>query len=53
MIVTLIALAVTGFISAKLGNAKPGRAVVRLVVGGALALAVTFGAGSLLGTSVA
>jgi len=53
MTVTLIALAVTGFISAKLGNAKPGRAVVRLVVGGALALAVTFGAGSLLGTSVA
>lgn len=53
MIVTLIALAVTGYISAKLGNAKPGRAVVRLVIGGALALAVTFGVGSLLGTSVA
>ncbi|AQQ16362.1 VIT family protein [Corynebacterium glaucum] len=53
MIVTLIALAVTGYLSAKLGNAKPLRAVVRLVIGGALALAVTFGVGSLLGTSVA
>lgn len=53
VVVTLIALAVTGYNSAKLGNAKPWRAVLRLVVGGGLALAVTFGVGSLLGTSVA
>lgn len=53
MAVTLIALAITGYASAKLGGAKPWRAVARLVIGGALALAVTFGVGSLLGTSVA
>lgn len=51
--VTLIALAITGAISAKLGGAKPGRAVVRLVVGGGLALAATFAVGSLFGTAVA
>lgn len=53
MAVTLVALAVTGYLSAKLGGAKPWRAVVRLVIGGALALAVTFGVGTLLGTGVA
>ncbi len=52
VVVTLIALAVTGAISAKLGGAKPGRAVVRLVVGGGLALAATFAVGSLFGTAV-
>lgn len=52
VVVTLIALAVTGAISAKLGGAKPGRAVVRLVVGGGLALAATFLVGSLFGTAV-
>lgn len=51
--VTLIALAITGAISAKLGGAKPGRAVVRLVIGGGLALAATFAVGSLFGTAVA
>ena len=49
---TLIALAVTGAISAKLGGAKPGRAVFRLVIGGGLALAATFAVGSLFGTAV-
>ena len=52
VVVTLIALAVTGAMSAKLGGAKPGRAVVRLVVGGGLALAATFAVGSLFGTAV-
>ena len=52
VLVTLIALAATGYLSAKLGGAKPWRAVARLVVGGGLALAVTFGVGSWLGTSV-
>lgn len=52
VVVTLIALAITGAISAKLGGAKPGRAVVRLVIGGGLALAGTFAVGSLFGTAV-
>lgn len=50
--VTLVALAVTGAISAKLGGAKASRAVVRLVVGGGLALAATFLVGMLFGTTV-
>lgn len=52
VVATLIALAVTGAISAKLGGAKPGRAVFRLVIGGGLALAATFVVGSLFGTAV-
>ncbi|MDO4238874.1 VIT family protein [Micrococcus sp.] len=51
--VTLVALAVTGYLGAFLGNAPAVRAMLRVVVGGALALALTFGVGSLLGTGVA
>ena len=51
--VTLVALAITGYLGASLGNAPAVRAMVRVVVGGALALALTFGVGSLLGTGVA
>jgi len=50
--IVLIGLAITGFVSARLGAATPSRAVVRLVVGGAMALAVTYGVGNLLGTAV-
>lgn len=52
-VVTLVALAVTGMISARLGKAPQGRAVLRLVIGGALALAFTFAVGWLFGTNVA
>ncbi len=45
----LAALSLTGWWSARLGAAPKGPAVVRNVVGGALAMAVTYGAGSLLG----
>jgi VIT1/CCC1 family predicted Fe2+/Mn2+ transporter len=48
----LVALAITGSISARLGGAARGRAVARLVIGGALAMAVTYAIGALLGTSV-
>ncbi|WP_274556764.1 VIT1/CCC1 transporter family protein [Streptomyces spiramyceticus] len=47
----LIALALTGWGSARLGAAPPRPAVVRNVAGGALAMAVTYGAGSLLGAA--
>lgn len=46
----LIALALTGFTGAKLGDAHPVRAMIRTVVGGALALTATFLIGALLGT---
>ncbi|OKL46926.1 hypothetical protein BSR29_05650 [Boudabousia liubingyangii] len=47
--VTLATLGLTGWISAKLSETDPGRAVVRLVIGGALGLALTYGAGVLFG----
>ncbi len=50
-VAVLVALAVTGTISARLGGAGKRRAVWRLVVGGALAMAVTWGVGRLLGVS--
>ena len=41
----------TGWVSAALGRAPKRVAVVRLVVGGALAMLVTFGIGRLVGTA--
>jgi VIT1/CCC1 family predicted Fe2+/Mn2+ transporter len=48
----LVALAFTGFTSAKLGYARPGRAVVRNMVGGAIAMGITYAIGAALGTTV-
>ena len=48
----LVALAVTGWLGARFGDAPPMRATVRVVVGGAIALAVVFGIGALLGTTI-
>ncbi|NEN06181.1 VIT family protein [Diaminobutyricibacter tongyongensis] len=50
-VVVLIALAITGYVAAYIGGSSRGRAVVRVVIGGALALIATFLIGSLLGTS--
>lgn len=47
----LAALVLTGWASARLGAAAPGPAVLRNVLGGALAMAVTYAAGSLLGAA--
>jgi VIT1/CCC1 family predicted Fe2+/Mn2+ transporter len=47
-----VALAMTGWSSARLSDGPPGRAVARNVGGGLLAMAVTFGIGSLLGTQI-
>ena len=47
----LAALSVTGWWSARLGDAPAGPAVLRNVGGGAVAMAVTYGAGSLLGAA--
>lgn len=45
----LVALALTGTISAKLGGADPGKAVLRILTGGAIAMVVTFVVGQLVG----
>lgn len=39
------ALALTGYVSAKLSEANPTRAVVRVIIGGALAMLITYGIG--------
>lgn len=49
----LIALAITGWISARLGGADPVRATQRVVIGGAMAMAITFAIGHLVGGVVA
>ncbi|KSZ57345.1 membrane protein [Rhodococcus pyridinivorans KG-16] len=51
-VAVLCALAATGSISAWLGRARRGRAVVRVVFGGALAMVVTYGVGQLFDTVV-
>ncbi|MFC5501785.1 VIT family protein [Lysinimonas soli] len=49
--VVLVALALTGWTSAKIGGTPKLRAILRVVVGGAAALVATFVIGTLLGTS--
>lgn len=49
----LFALAGTGYVSAKVGDAPTGRAVVRVVVGGVVAMAVTYVVGYVFGVNTA
>ncbi len=57
MAVTLVAVGValagTGFLSARIGDAPVGPAVRRVVIGGVLAMAVTYAIGSLVGLGIA
>ena len=48
----VVALAITGSVSARLGGARRGRAVMRVVVGGALAMAITYAIGRLVGAAI-
>jgi VIT1/CCC1 family predicted Fe2+/Mn2+ transporter len=52
VIAVVAALAFTGYTSARMGYAKPGRAVARNVAGGLFAMAVTYAIGSALGTQI-
>ncbi|GAA2055770.1 VIT family protein [Catenulispora yoronensis] len=45
----LLALVVTGYVSARLGRATPGRAILRNVAGGALAMGITYVVGTFIG----
>lgn len=51
-IAVAVALVLTGATSARLGEAPTRPAVVRNVIGGMLAMAITYGVGSLVGTAV-
>jgi len=48
-----VALALTGFISARLGGSKPRVPILRNVIGGLLAMAITYAIGTLVGTQIA
>ncbi|KQR25898.1 VIT1/CCC1 transporter family protein [Microbacterium sp. Leaf151] len=52
-VAVLIALAVTGYLAAWIGGARRGRAILRTVIGGALALGATYLVGSLFGVASA
>lgn len=52
VVAAILTLALTGFISAKLSGAGKQRAVVRNVVGGLIAMGVTYAIGSLVGQSI-
>lgn len=48
-VAVLLALAITGWVSARLGGADPVRATQRVVIGGAVAMAITYVIGRLMG----
>ena len=49
VVAVVLALVATGWLSARVGGASSHRAVLRNVVGGGLAMAVTYGVGTLVG----
>lgn len=51
-IAVLIALCITGYLSATVGGASRRRAIARVVIGGAVAMALTYLVGHLFGTAV-
>jgi VIT1/CCC1 family predicted Fe2+/Mn2+ transporter len=51
-VAVLVALFLTGAVSARLGRAPVGQAVTRLLLGGALAMAVTYVVGEAVGSAV-
>jgi len=51
-VAVLIALGLAGALSARIGGSDIRRAVLRVVIGGALGLAFTYGIGHLFGTAI-
>ena len=49
VVAVLVALMITGAVSARLGGANVSRAIMRNIIGGALALAITYAIGHLVG----
>jgi len=52
MAATTVALAVTGWVGARLGGAPPARGTIRVVVWGIAAMLLTMGVGRIVGTAV-
>ena len=51
-VAVVVALIATGWVSARASNAPVGRAVLRVAIGGSLAMTVTFAIGTLVGVAV-
>ncbi|MEO7904970.1 MAG: VIT1/CCC1 transporter family protein, partial [Candidatus Saccharimonadales bacterium] len=51
-VAVIIALAITGYLSAHVGGAPKSKAMIRVIVGGALAMVVTYAVGSLFGAAL-
>ncbi|WP_373877690.1 VIT1/CCC1 transporter family protein, partial [Mycobacterium kiyosense] len=51
-VAVLVALGLTGALSARLGGASARRATARVVLGGAAGLAFTYGVGHLFGAAI-
>jgi VIT1/CCC1 family predicted Fe2+/Mn2+ transporter len=45
-------VAVTGALSARIGGANGRRAILRMLIGGAIGLALTYGIGHLFGAAI-
>ncbi|MFZ4719676.1 MAG: VIT1/CCC1 transporter family protein [Ilumatobacteraceae bacterium] len=52
MLVTMLSLVGLGYLGARLGGAPRGRSIARVVIGGALAMAITMAVGKLFGAHV-
>jgi VIT1/CCC1 family predicted Fe2+/Mn2+ transporter len=52
IVAVLIALGIAGAVSARIGNSNIRRAVLRVVIGGAIGLTFTWGIGHLFGTAI-
>jgi vacuolar iron transporter family protein len=52
VVFVVIALALTGALSARLGGTSPGRQIARNITGGLLAMVVTYAVGALVGTQL-
>jgi VIT1/CCC1 family predicted Fe2+/Mn2+ transporter len=52
VIVTLVALAALGWLSARAGRSDPRRAVLRVLLGGSVGLAITYAIGNITGAAV-
>jgi VIT1/CCC1 family predicted Fe2+/Mn2+ transporter len=50
-VAVLVALVITGSLSARVSGASPRRAIMRVVIGGAIAMAITYGVGRLFHVS--
>lgn len=53
VVAVILCLFAVGYLSARAGGAHKGRAVARVVIGGVIAMVITYGVGVLFGTSVA